>query len=102
VNLEWTEPAREDLRNIRRYISQDSEYYAERFAARLVEAVERLVAFPNMGRAVPEAKRSDTREIIVHNYRVMYRSEPDRVLILAIVHCARDWSRNMSQPWNLS
>ena len=44
-----------------------------------------------------EAEDPALREIIVQGYRVMYRLEPDRVLILAVMHGRRDVGSN--PPW---
>lgn len=58
-----------DLEGIRDYIGRDSEYYASRFVERIIEAVESLEKFPEMGRIVPEADDKNIREILFSNYR---------------------------------
>ena len=74
--IEWTEPAITDLGSIREYIGRDSEYYAARFIGRIIEIVERLEFFPEMGRRVPEAaEEENVRELLFQNYRIMYRPE---------------------------
>lgn len=85
----WTRPARDDLREIRSYIAQDSERYARVVAARLVAAVRRLREYPLSGRVVPELGRPTVREVIEGSYRIVYRVTPDAVQILAVVHGAR-------------
>lgn len=85
----WTSPAREDLREIRAYIAQDSERYARVVVARLVVAVRRLREYPLSGRVVPELGRPTIREVIEGSYRIIYRVTPDAVQILAVVHGAR-------------
>jgi addiction module RelE/StbE family toxin len=99
MRLEWTEPAVSDLENIRDYIKKDSEHYAFRFVEKIIEAVEKLVKFPEIGRAVPEAATENIRELIFHNYRIMYRMETERILILTIMHGARELSGK--KPWNI-
>jgi plasmid stabilization system protein ParE len=42
-----------------------------------------------MGRGVPEIDRHDIREVIVQNYRIIYRLLPDEVEILTVHHGAR-------------
>jgi len=59
MKIEWTEPALADIENIRDYISRDAEYYANRFVERIVEAIENLERFPEMGRSVPEAEEKN-------------------------------------------
>ena len=63
MKIEWTEPAILDLDGIRNYIARDSEYYASRFVGKIVEAVEKLEEFPEIGRRVPEAEEENIREL---------------------------------------
>jgi toxin ParE1/3/4 len=51
--------------------------------------VEQLQQFPESGRIVPEDKRGIYREIIVGNYRVVYRVDEDTVTIVTLIHGAR-------------
>ncbi|MEW6104459.1 MAG: type II toxin-antitoxin system RelE/ParE family toxin [bacterium] len=99
--MEWTEPAFLDLEDIRDYIKRDSEYYAMRFIERIIGSVEDLEKFPKMGRMVPEAKERNIREILFQNYRIMYRIEKERILILAVIHKARDSTRKRHKLWKV-
>lgn len=101
MKIQWTEPALSDLENIRDYISRDSEYYAARFIERIIEAVEGLEKLPKMGRSVPEAEEESIREVLLHNYRIIYRVETDRIVVLTIIHGARDLRRRKPQPWDI-
>jgi plasmid stabilization system protein ParE len=70
--VNWTEPALEDLANIKAYIAKDSQFYARRFIERLFEAAEQLAGFPQLGRMEPEANYQDhIREIFFQNYRII-------------------------------
>lgn len=102
MKIEWTEPALLDLQNIRDYIRRDSEYYAIRFVERIIEVVEKLKKFPEMGRSVPEAEQENIRELLFYNYRIMYRVETERILILTIIHGARDLSQKKPKPWDVT
>jgi plasmid stabilization system protein ParE len=101
MKLEWTEPAVFDLESIRDYIAKDSVYYAARFVARIIEAAETLPNQPRMGRAVPEAEDDAIRELLFQNYRIIYRTEPDRIVILTVIHGGRDLSRLEPTPWDV-
>jgi len=101
MKLEWTEPAIADLENIRDYIRKDSEYYAARFVEKIIEAVEKLINFPKMGRSVPESDDKNIKELLLHSYRIMYRIESERILILTILHGARDLSQKKPKPWDI-
>ncbi len=101
MKIEWAEPAIVDLESIRDYIKKDSDYYAIRFVERIIEAVENLVRFPKRGRIVPEAGEDNIREILFYNYRIIYRLATERILILTVIHGARDLSRKRPKPWDV-
>ncbi len=44
---------------------------------------------PELGRVVPEIRNPDYRERFVHKYRIIYRVEPKRILIAAVIHGSR-------------
>jgi len=90
MRVEWSEPALEDLENLRSYIARDSPAYARQFIERILEAATRLTAFPELGRLVPEADRPDVRELIFHSYRIVYCLEKDSVFIVTVLHGSRD------------
>ena len=100
MKLVWSEPALADIESIRDYIRRDSEFYAGRFINRIIEAVESLVELPARGRLVPEADDPNTRELLFQNYRIMYRLESTRIIVLAVVHAARDWTQKEPKPWD--
>lgn len=100
MKVEWSDCARDDLDDLVRYISRDSGFYARRFAERVVLATRRLQAFPESGRMIPEAEDKTLREIIVHGYRIMYRLESGRVLVLAVMHGSRDVGGVAGKPWD--
>ena len=101
TKIEWTRSAVSDVRSLRRYIGQDSEAYADRFVQRIMEAVEKSALFPLLGRRVPEADDDTIREILFHKYRIMYRVEPTRILVLMVIHGGRDLSQITPKPWEI-
>ena len=102
MRVEWSDCARDDLDDLVRFIGRDSELYARRFAERVVLATRRLQAFPESGRMIPEAENKALREIIVQGYRVMYRLETNRALVLAVMHGSRDVGGIAGKPWDES
>ena len=101
MKIEWTQPALLDIESIRDYIGRDSEYYAARFIEKIIEAVEGLENFPKMGRPVPEADNENIRELLLYNYRIIYRFDSGRILVLTIIHGARDLNRKKTKPWDI-
>ena len=71
TELVWTETAVRDLTAISSFIARDSDSYARATIDRLIAAAEPLIEFPRSGR-----------------YRVIHRTRPTRIEILAVIHCA--------------
>lgn len=89
AKVAWTAQALDDLEAVCLFIARDSPRFAEMFAHRAFRATDRLADFPNLGRVVPEIGRNDIREIILQNYRIIYRVLADEVEILTVHHGAR-------------
>ncbi len=91
AGLIWGDVAVSDLEGIYDYIARDSHQYARHQIERIHQSTERLRQFPESGRTVPEFPHLPHREIIVDNYRVIYRyaADSDRVFVIAVVHGRR-------------
>ncbi len=89
AEVRWTPQASGDLEAITNFIAADSPHYASLFAMDVLVSVERLVTFPHSGRMVPELNDPAVREIILGNYRIVYRVRQDFVELLAVYHGAR-------------
>jgi toxin ParE1/3/4 len=100
--IEWTRSALRDARNLRDYIARDSEAYADRSVERIIGAVEKAAGFPLIGRRVPEGDDESIREILYRKYRIVYRVEPDRILVLMVIHGARDLAPVDLRPWEIA
>jgi addiction module RelE/StbE family toxin len=90
MKIIWTELVLLDAENIKAYIEQDSEIYATRVIEKIIEAIENLNLYPQMGRVVPEFKKHEIREIFVYNYRVIYEVQSHAITVLTIIHSARE------------
>ena len=87
--LVWSPEAVEDIEAIASYISRDSQYYARTVVSRIVSSAESIPENPDMGRMVPEINDAHFRERFVHKYRLIYRTESESVLIVAVIHGSR-------------
>jgi plasmid stabilization system protein ParE len=89
ADVVWSPRARSDLASTTEYIAQDSPRAARAWAARIVQAAERLGDIPLSGRAVPEYGELGLREVVVGNYRIVYRVTALGVEIARVWHGAR-------------
>ena len=87
--VRWTHRAKVDLQEVYDFIARDSLRAADALVERIVHASERLAAFPESGRIMPEFPTLPYREVIVGNYRVLYRIEGEAVWIAGVVHGRR-------------
>ncbi len=102
AQVRWSLTASTDLQEIEDFISRDSVLHAITFIDRIVESAELLIKNPHIGRVVPEFNRQDLREIIFRGYRIVYLVQNDVVLILRVVHGARDLLKlTQQEPWDL-
>lgn len=99
TRIEWTDPAIADLENIQAYIAKDSDEYADAIIERLILSVDQLELFPESGRRVPESPDPKIRELLIENYRIMYRQRKGTVQILAVLHGARNLAQIKQNPW---
>jgi addiction module RelE/StbE family toxin len=90
VEIRWTDQALQDINNIAEFISKDSISYAKIQVNLFFEEVETLSQFPERGRVVPELQKKRIRELILGNYRIVYRIiSSKRIHILTIHHSRR-------------
>jgi plasmid stabilization system protein ParE len=87
--IKWSPQAIRDVESIRDYIAQDSPRYAELTVGRILASVERLHAFPQSGRVVPERGNPEIREVIVGPFRVVYRYRVGVVEIATVFRASR-------------
>ncbi len=85
----WSPKSIKNLEEISEYISINSPFYAPVFIQKILNSVERLKDFPNSGRIVPEFNNKNLREIIFHNYRIVYRLRRNFVEIVLVTHGAK-------------
>ena len=89
----WTHTARQDLTGIIEYIAQDSIADALAILHKLEAKAALLITLPNRGRIVPELLHtgiSQYRELISAPWRIIYRVENQRVLVMAVLDSRRD------------
>lgn len=89
MKVVWTTTALDHLTDIYRYIERDSPRYALRMVDRLTARSQQIGEFPESGQMVPEYAESSIREVIEGPYRLIYRIEAARIVVVAVVHGAQ-------------
>lgn len=86
TRVAWTPEALARLDDIEAYIAKDSPSAAKDVIARLLARSRQLETSPLSGRAVPEYPRDDLRELLERPYRLIYRTTPERIEIITVMH----------------
>ncbi len=93
VAIYWTSQANEDLKDIFDYIAKGSRKYAEWEVQKIIHATQILKHNQKSGKKVAEFAEDNIREILVGNYRIIYRiKSKSQVDILLVHHGARNLS----------
>lgn len=88
--IRWLSRARNDLRSIQAFISQDNPSAATRMVLQIVQQTEKLQAFPLSFEAI-HTDRPEYRSMIIRPYAVLYRVTADEILILRVIHTSMRW-----------
>ena len=98
MEIKWLPEAINDLKEIYEYISLDSKTYAKNQILRIKEKTNILKRYPDLGKIVEEINKPEIKEIIVGNYRIIYRKvSKNRIDILMVHHGARDMYRRIKE-----
>ena len=82
--------AQQELIQIKWYIAQDSEFYANKTVNEINKKIENLLFFPEMGKVINEKR--NIRQIIYKSYKILYKFDSENIYILHIIHHSRDIS----------
>jgi len=86
MKIQWSPLSVERVGEIADYIAQNSPVAAEKWVHSIFNRVEQVKDFSRSGRVVPELNRKDIRELILANYRIIYRIETRVISILTVRH----------------
>lgn len=91
MRLIWAPRAITRASEIAAYIAQDRPDAAANWVDALVATVATLKTHPRRGRKVPEVNRPEIRELLHGAYRIIYRQDARRIVVLTIRHGRRQW-----------
>ena len=87
MRIRYAAEAIHDLERLRAFVEPKNPHAARRIAAELLDGVENLAAFPDMGLPVRRAPNPKLiRDLFVGNYTIRYLREEDSIIILRIWH----------------
>jgi toxin ParE1/3/4 len=86
----WAQAAMRDLIHAREYIARENPDAARETALRIVDATERVIQFPEVGRL---GRMNGTRELVVSGtqYLIVYRLKKNVIRFLRVLHGRQKW-----------
>ena len=86
----WTQAAIRDLSKAKEYIDRDNPQAAREIALKIVDATERIIQFPQVGRA---GRVGGTRELVVAGtqHLIVYRLKKNAIHLLRVLHGRQRW-----------
>ena len=91
AEVHFTDSAELDLEEIGDHIAIESPPSAQRLVRNLRQACTKLSYSPNRYSNVPRFEGRGLRRIVVGQYLIIFRVEADRIMVLRILHGARDY-----------
>jgi toxin ParE1/3/4 len=90
MRIAWMKEATADLVEAYEYVYESNPAAADHQGLLIAEGVDKLAAFPAMGRA---DRIEGTRELVIAGtpYIVVYRIRARSILIMAVLHGAQRW-----------
>lgn len=98
MRVVWAPRAITRAAEIAGYIAEDRPGAAGRWVQNLFAKVAGLRQQPRRGRKVPELNRDEVRELLFGEYRVIYRLDPKRIVVLTVRHGRRRWEPSELDP----
>lgn len=94
MKIVWSEPARQDLRDIFTYIAEDNPNAARTLLNEIKERAVLLQDNPSLGRL---GRIEDTRELVLTgtSFILPYRVKDLQIQILAVLHGAKQWPNEL-------
>ena len=94
VKVFVTRQAKEDLKNIKAFIRKDSYQNSIKVVQTIFEKIKVLEKYPEIGKVIAHTIIGPLRQIMVYNYRIIYRIHNTNVEVLTIHHSSRLLSNN--------
>lgn len=101
MKVVWTPLAERRLREAISHLEGERPSAADRWLDALDERVGLLAKFPKTGRPVPEIGRPVVRQLLLAPYRLVYRIDPTRVVVLTVRHQRRAWDAHELDLYSL-
>jgi len=92
--IHWSELSFERISEIGNYIALNAPVAADKWINDILNKEGTILANPNIGRIVPEYKNKMIRELIVGEYRLIYKIELKTISVMTVINCREQLHTN--------
>jgi plasmid stabilization system protein ParE len=85
VEIAWTEIAVEQLEEARARLQKNAPLAGDGFVARVLEMVEELGRYPDLGKPVPEMEDASIQERLFGKHRIVYQTGESKIFVLGVL-----------------
>lgn len=93
-----TDAAKLDLLRIGDFIAEDSPRRAKTFVKEMRDAAHQIAKTPEAFPLVPRYEEYGIRRRVYGNYLIFYKAEPEQVIVVRILHGARNFEPILFPP----
>lgn len=86
MKIIWSPLSVERLADISGYIADNNHEASIKWVESVFQIIEQLEQYPESGRVVSEINKSNIRELIFRDYRIIYKIHQEEIYILTIRH----------------
>ncbi|MEO7086067.1 MAG: type II toxin-antitoxin system RelE/ParE family toxin [Gemmatimonadaceae bacterium] len=86
MRIVWSPLALERVRAIAQEVASERPIVAKRWVRAIFTRAQQLREYPQSGRITPDLGRTEVRQLPHPPYRIIYRVERSRILILTVRH----------------
>ena len=86
----WTDKCLQRIEEISDYIELDSKKNAEQFIKEIFDKEEMLKNNPKIGKIAPDYELEEYRQIIIRNYRLVYKIDGKYLNMITIRQCRQE------------
>lgn len=90
MRIVWSPLALERVRHFAQEIAAERPAVAKRWVRAIFARVHQLRALPLSGRIAPDLEQAEVRQLPYPPYRIIYRVDRSRILILTVRHGRED------------
>src|SRR5659263_51880 len=94
MKVAWSYVALGNLIETNKYIASENPEAARKVINDIFDAGNKIKAFPEKGRIVPELRRKNVREVFCYEYRIIYRIESKRIFVLTVLNMKQLLKKN--------